>query len=268
MPVDSLRPKLVRRPQSRKIALVLVGSRFYAYQSWHDGRCLLAATWSGCRWERWCVWLCRWASTATQEHIPHLSVLQAEIRRRLWATIVELSLQACLDSGMPPMISSDNFNIKPPANVNDADINASSTHLVSQPADRSTDTSIQLLLLNCLPARLKAAKSFNGLSQEMEYGTVMALGTEIKDACHRSKNLMTESGRHVMFHQNLVSYFLLRFILPLHRPFLTMARSNPLYSFSRKVSLDTSVAILYPEVDEDFSHFRLVSGGTVKHTIH
>ncbi|OAA62846.1 c6 zinc finger domain containing protein [Niveomyces insectorum RCEF 264] len=52
-------------------------------------------------------------------HFQSLSFAQCELRRRLWATILELVVQASLDQGMPPLISVDDYDCSPPLNLDD-----------------------------------------------------------------------------------------------------------------------------------------------------
>lgn len=40
------------------------------------------------------------------KYLPKMSILQAEMRRRLWATILELNIQSSIGSGMPFLIVS------------------------------------------------------------------------------------------------------------------------------------------------------------------
>ncbi|CAK7266642.1 hypothetical protein SEPCBS57363_002193 [Sporothrix epigloea] len=52
-------------------------------------------------------------------HFKSLSFTQCETRRRLWATILELVIQSSLDQGMPPLISTDDYDCSPPLNLDD-----------------------------------------------------------------------------------------------------------------------------------------------------
>lgn len=55
-------------------------------------------------------------------HFPNMPVFEAEMRKRLWATILEMSIQMSLDSGLPPPISYDDFDCRPPSDVDDDQI--------------------------------------------------------------------------------------------------------------------------------------------------
>jgi hypothetical protein len=48
------------------------------------------------------------------KHLPAISVLQAELRRRIWYTVLELVVQLSLDSWMPPRSTFDEFDTEPP----------------------------------------------------------------------------------------------------------------------------------------------------------
>lgn len=51
-----------------------------------------------------------------------MDLRQMEVRRRLWYTILEMNVQAALDSGMSPMITSQDYNTQPPSDLSDADL--------------------------------------------------------------------------------------------------------------------------------------------------
>lgn len=73
-------------------------------------------------------------------HIYGADYAQGEIRRRLWFTIAEISLQASMDSGSPPLLSCSDFDCSPPANLDDIQIHAlpwRGTHHVACPSNRS-----------------------------------------------------------------------------------------------------------------------------------
>ncbi len=51
-----------------------------------------------------------------------ISQLAAEMRRRLWNTILELAISSSIDAGAPPMISLHDFDTQPPGNFSDEDL--------------------------------------------------------------------------------------------------------------------------------------------------
>jgi hypothetical protein len=203
------------------------------------------------------------------KHLPKMPVLQAELRRRLWATILEMVVQSSLDSAMPPRISLDEFDTEAPSNNNDEEMDESTTTLPSHPKDRYTTTSMQLLLLDSLPLRLRILQRLNGLHAQLSYPDVLALSAEVTDAYRSNGSFMKENEEFGVtpFHRNLLNYLVRRFMIPLHCPFANQARENPLFYYSLKVSLDTALAIVSPEPDEGYSHLMAIGGGMFREGI-
>ena len=202
-------------------------------------------------------------------HFPSMSFLQAEVRRRLWATILELVVQSSLDSGMPPRIFFEEFDTDAPSNINDDELHGSMSAAQSRPRNTYTGTSMQLLLFDSLPIRLKAVQLLNGLHSELSYLDVLSLSTEITEACRKSSTFMREhkTSGVTTFHKNLLDYLLRRFLIPLHCPFAIKARKNPLFYYSRKVCLDAAMVSISPEPDEMFSRLMAVGGGLFREGI-
>ncbi|OIW29326.1 hypothetical protein CONLIGDRAFT_615196 [Coniochaeta ligniaria NRRL 30616] len=197
------------------------------------------------------------------KHLPAMSVLQAELRRRLWATILELVVQSSLDSAMPPRISFDEFDTDPPANNNDEEIDESTTVLQPNPRSTYTATSMQLILLDSLPTRLRILQLLSGLQSELCYLDVLKLSSEITETCRAYNNFLNgnEASGVSPFHRNLLDFLVRRFLIPLHCPFARKARTNPLFNYSLNISLDTAMAIVSPEPDEGFSRLMVIGGG-------
>ncbi|KAF2739228.1 hypothetical protein EJ04DRAFT_540871 [Polyplosphaeria fusca] len=203
------------------------------------------------------------------KHLPPMSLLQAEIRRRTWATILELAAQASLDSAMPPRISFDEFDTAPPSNVNDDDLDKSNATIRVLPKEKRTDTSFQLLLLDSLPTRLRILRLLNGLNTEISYTDVLALDAELTNADRACSNFMNQNSRPAIstFHRNSFRFLTRRFLIPLHHGFAQKARSSPLFYYSLKSCLDASIAIISPEPDEGFSRLMTIASGMFKEGI-
>lgn len=203
------------------------------------------------------------------KYLPPMCVLQAEVRRRLWTSILEMVVQMSLDSAMPPRISFDEFDTEAPSNINDEDIDASTTELQTHPKSTFTAASMQLLLLDSLPTRLRIVQLINGLHLELSYLDVLSLSSEITDACRAWSRFLKENENAGVtpFHRNLLDYLVRRFLIPLHCTFASKARANPLFYYSLKVSLETALAIVSPEPDEGFSHLEVIGGGMFREGI-
>lgn len=203
------------------------------------------------------------------KNLPAMSVLTAEVRRRLWATIMELAMQASLDSAMPPRLSLDEFDTEAPANVDDEDMDGSTSVLDARPKSTFTTSSLQLLLLDSLPLRLRILQHLNGLHSELSYVNVLSLSKEVTETCRaHTRFLKSNAGSDITpFHRNLLDYLVRRFMIPLHCVFANHARTIPLFHYSLRVNLDTAIAIISPEPDESYARLMLIGGGMFREGI-
>ncbi|KAI1739475.1 hypothetical protein F4680DRAFT_137271 [Xylaria scruposa] len=197
------------------------------------------------------------------KHLPTMPFLEAEIRRRLWYTILEMIVQSSLDSAMPPRISFEDFDTESPSNNNDDEIDESTIGPLPHPKEKYTSTSMQLLLIKSLPCRLRIVQLLNGLHSELAYPDVLALSSELLNACQACSNFITDNKRAgiTAFQRNMCDFLVRRFLLPLHCPFASEARSNHLFHYSQKVALDAALAFMSPEPDEYFSRLIAIGGG-------
>lgn len=177
-----------------------------------------------------------------------ISVFHQEMRRRLWATVLEITAQSSLDMGMSPMISVDDYDTKPPSNINDEDMHeGDDAPLDVKDSTVFTDSSVQIALIETLPIRLEMIKLLNSLRFDLSYDVVLKVGNQINTACRDqavSFSRGIDAGYNVSrFQMRMADLLLRRFVLCLHRPYLMKARKNLRYHFSRKMCLDSSLAI-------------------------
>ena len=187
-------------------------------------------------------------------HFPNMSAFHGEQRRRLWVTVLEIVVQSSLDSGMPPLISCEDFDCTPPSNIDDAQISdVVQTLPPSQPVDIFTQNSTQCALMRSLPLRLKVVKTLNGIRSGLSYEDTHRLGTELTDACRSNSHLFKSfrdsrssisQVKPTAFQIKLLDLLVRRFLLSLHAPFAQRAHDNIIYYFSRHLCLETSLLLL------------------------
>jgi hypothetical protein len=205
-------------------------------------------------------------------HFPKISVFHAEIRRRMWATIIELATQSSLDCGMPPMFSYHEFDCESPSNYDDADLDEQTkVYPPRKPDSVLTDTSIQITLLRSLPTRLEISRMLNDFRSIPPYDKVIALSSELSSHIRAHSPFYTTSQlsthRFTASAKNLLELFTQRFMLALHHRFASQAKTDPRFYYSRKMAVDASMAMFSrpSSVDsdpaEEFTRTRLLSGG-------
>ncbi|KAL4793759.1 hypothetical protein BDV19DRAFT_399929 [Aspergillus venezuelensis] len=178
-----------------------------------------------------------------------LSTLQAEMRRRLWTTVIDLVLLESLDSATPILVPA-NFDTRAPSNVDDRDISSSVTaDSLSGSSDRVTDTSLQILLHDSVKLRMQVLEFIHN-SQGYSYQEALNLGDELRVHCRKAAAFFRSAERGqerslelTGFHAKFVDIQLHRLKLALYAPFIVQARNNPQYYFARKVSLESAIIL-------------------------
>jgi hypothetical protein len=215
------------------------------------------------------------------KHFPKLSFFMAEMRRRIWATVLEMTVQNSIDLGMPPLITSNDFDTEPPSNINDEDISESTTIMPTpKPNHVFTQTSIQIILLKSLRTRLEIVQFVNSFHSEPSYDEVLRFGQEVSRACNDATRLIQSYPTHLpiptAFQTNLLDIYVRRFVLEVHRPFHIRSQTDPRYYFSRKVCVENALAIFFPSdtsglptdndtlVMDEYECFKTVGGGFFK----
>lgn len=214
-------------------------------------------------------------------HLPKMSVSHSELRRRLWATVLEFLVQSSMDSGGPPLISRQDFDCEPPSNVDDWQIDEGiKVPLVPKPIDTFTQTSIQILLLRSLPIRLEIAKLINDFRSDATYDETIRLGTELA-SLNRSNCLLVNAfspneEKPTAFQTKTFNLFTQRFLLALHFPFAIKAKTNLNYYFSRKICLDSSLSLLSyspppnrlgTQICDDYAQTIVLGGGPFRNIL-
>ncbi|KAH8673277.1 hypothetical protein BX600DRAFT_203011 [Xylariales sp. PMI_506] len=180
--------------------------------------------------------------------IHSLSEFQREMRRRLWTTVLELSVMTSLDSTLPLLISTDDFTCGPPSNFNDTDFGPQTQVMPApHPIDERTDTSLQLLLHRSLESRLRAVRKLNNLGPILSYEETVQIGNQLKQHCRQTvaffRRRSLNDGPSAEFHRDFIDSYLRRYTLFVHRLYALQARKDPRFLFARKIVLESSQII-------------------------
>lgn len=180
-----------------------------------------------------------------------LTPFQVEMRNRLWTTIIELSVQALLDSGVPLPLSLNEFDSQSPSNINDQDISPERKEK-TQPKDDHifTDSSIQILLSKSISTRLEIARLLNDpLRKNLTFDKAMRLGQELRTACSEISAIFQtniprgQKSGQMEFQRKFLDMYLHRYIFFLYRPFMIEARKDPRYYLARKMCVESCLII-------------------------
>jgi len=220
------------------------------------------------------------------KHFKRFSVLHSEVRRRLWATILEINIQASLDSGMAAMISPKDFDTEPPSNINDDEINESvTTHPPVHPSHVFTQSSMQIELLRSLATRLEVAQFGSNCRIEPSYEEIIQLDKELLQLYKGGHSKFARAAqddsakfRPTALHRKMFDLKFQGSLLVLHRPYAMEAREHAHFYYSHKIYLDTALAVhstppkdlaatyesMGYEVEDDYARLCLIGGGSIK----
>lgn len=180
------------------------------------------------------------------EHLPKGTTFVAEFRRRIWNTVLEISLYSSMESGGNPLLSLEDFDTHLPQNLDDEQIMPENPTL--NPEHCYTQMAIALALRKMFPIRLAIAKRLNGISDHSGYTETLRLDAELrasyKNAC---KHLQAQSseGTAVLsdFQKRYLDLTLRRYLVALHTPYFGASQHESAYAFSRKVIVESSLKI-------------------------
>ncbi|CAJ2511196.1 Uu.00g068210.m01.CDS01 [Anthostomella pinea] len=165
-----------------------------------------------------------------------ISPYNAEMRRRLWATMVEFDVQASHNQGVPTLLSQVYNDTDAPGNLDDESFDESSTELpISRPRLEYTFSSYAHLSRQSLPLRLELNKLLTGPPVDLEWEQVLQYSdmiTQEIDALPEWDLEMEENSE--MSHKPILAHTLLhvqlrQYLIPLHQPYLKLRKYHSKY---------------------------------------
>lgn len=180
-----------------------------------------------------------------------ISVFNKEMRRRIWATIVELDLQVALDRGMPPSVQESDYDTAPPLNINDDEIHEGSTELPPErPLSEVTDSSFQASMAKSLPVRLKVCKLMQSPRVNCRYDDILRMDWELNKhlsaippwSIAGTEDIRTQ--RKVALLRATAEAKIGQSLLCLHIPFAIESQKEPLFIPSARAQIEVSTMIL------------------------
>ena len=174
--------------------------------------------------------------------IKKVSAFDQEMRRRIWATISELELQASFDRGMPAMLRDLVEDCGPPLNLDDKEFDSSTEQLPDpRPISQYTRSSFQHLSRSSWSLRLELVSMINGPRPQMAYDDVLLYDNKIMQHL--------DGIPHWSDQASLVSRVLLQLqlqvlLLFLHRPYAREEVRSSRYDYSAIMHLRSAMNIL------------------------
>lgn len=177
-------------------------------------------------------------------YLPKTTRFFAEMRRRLWNTVLEISLQSSLASGAPPLLNLTDFDTEPPGNFDDDQLREEGS--LPKAEDDFSNTSMAIAMRRSFPIRLAVAKFLNDVGTQSTYEETLRYDAELR-ASYKSlrqtlQELQSKPGEHPsQFEMRVVDSIMCRYISVLHVPYFGAALQGTSYAYSRRVVLETSL---------------------------
>ncbi|KKK13132.1 hypothetical protein P175DRAFT_0512207 [Aspergillus ochraceoroseus IBT 24754] len=181
-----------------------------------------------------------------------ISPFNKEMRRRVWATIVELDLQVSFERGMPPSLQESDYDTAPPSNINDNELQPNSEALPpARPLDGEiTDSSFQAVLSQSLPLRLKACALMHSPRIRCRYEEIMRLDWELNRRLARippwpiAEHGDASIGDKVALMKAMLENKIGLSLLSIHTPFAIEAARDTLFAPSARSRLEVVTMML------------------------
>ncbi|EER25556.1 hypothetical protein D8B26_000133 [Coccidioides posadasii str. Silveira] len=183
-----------------------------------------------------------------------ISIFNREMRRRVWATILELDLQASLDRGMPPTVQHADYDCLPPLNINDEDIQESTAEIpIQKPLSIPTDSSYQVMAAKSLGLRLHICSLINSPRLSISSSQVL----ELDEAIYQQLSSIpgwkgvgdsdVNANQRILLWRTLLQIQLQRSQLSLHSSCILGDSKAGTFAHSSRSRLDVAVSILCHE---------------------
>ncbi|TFA97766.1 hypothetical protein CCMA1212_010461 [Trichoderma ghanense] len=178
---------------------------------------------------------------------PDMPAREVELRRRLWATMLELSLQLSLDHGLPAPISPESYDCEPPTEFTDDDADpGSSASLTSYLLDYGLPRTNPLVILaRTQRLRLQILHVVHSPGAGKAFEDTHQLSAELRAVyCAEIQRFLSLQKKPTVFQLKLLDAFTLPFVLAPHAKFAAASTTNPAYYFSRRVRMEVSMLLL------------------------
>ena len=175
-----------------------------------------------------------------------ISVFDQEMRRRLWATILELELHISINRGMPSSVSAEGWDSRAPANIDDEDFDTSSKDL-PPPKSLATYTRSSFLALaqKSAPFRIELLSRINSIRSNLQFEDVLAYDAKIRQILDDLPDWNVGAAiTKAQFARTMTRLQVLEFVMLIHQPFATQTLSQSRYFYSRASTRDAASTVL------------------------
>ena len=189
-------------------------------------------------------------------HFPGISPLKSEMRRRLWATVLQGDILISSQMGMPRMISDRKCDTAEPRNLNDTDLDQDTSELPPPRPEIEITTTLGIIARRRILTAVGTISDLTANAKSCNYAEVMRADAILHEAAasipqpFKMKSMaasITDSPQVIMS-RLFISHLFYKGQIMLHRRFVLMESTSAdedLFSYSRKACLDASLGMLH-----------------------
>ncbi|KAF2134067.1 hypothetical protein P153DRAFT_353273 [Dothidotthia symphoricarpi CBS 119687] len=170
-----------------------------------------------------------------------ISEFEKEMKKRIWATIMEFELQSSLETGLQSSLTDLYFDTPPPVNLPDHALVPDSQHMpATLPIENFTPTSFLAVSLESLPLRIHLTQLLNNPNVHLRYDEVLRYDAQLHAFL---SSLPVWDDPRATIPSALLDLQLRQYLLIMHRPYAKLAMQNQrfIYSFTACVEAASSI---------------------------
>ncbi|KAJ5992521.1 fungal-specific transcription factor domain protein [Penicillium sp. IBT 35674x] len=186
------------------------------------------------------------------QNFPKISPFAGEMRRRIWAVVVQMDLRLSSQMGFPRLLKLHQCDTAEPSNLLDSDFDETTTELpLSRPETEVTPT-LSILAKNRIDNISGLVSDFLAEIREHSYSDIMALDSKLHQAEDSlppifrwqplSQSLMVPP--HIIMQRVWLQLAIPRLKIWLHRKYLVSSPQQMEYEYSRNACVQAGMKIL------------------------
>lgn len=185
-------------------------------------------------------------------HFKGVSLFTAEMRRRIWATIVELDVGIAAQMGLPKLIKQWQADTEAPRNLLDSDFDKDTTELPPARPETENTPVLYRLAKARLMSSLGLIADFTADTRPTTYSEVVKIDARLNEArasipdCLQWQSLShcVMDPPHIIMQKVFLDCIYLTAKIVLHRKHLTLSGTNDQLNHSREACLNGALRLL------------------------
>ena len=191
------------------------------------------------------------------ERYPQISVYHGEMRRRMWACIIQLDGLTSYQLGLPPMVQERQCDTRLPRNLFDEDFGPESTHLPASRPDTEVTPVLYLITKSELSRVFRQVVAQVSLGHTDNYDDIISLHHRLYSARDSIsprfrmadlKSCVTVAP-YILVRRYTLELLFQKTLVILHRHHMAKALRDRTYEVSRQACVGAAMAILSHKAD-------------------